>query len=556
MKITGRFKRGIQLVSIIFVVSLCILHGFYILTPTSLPQKQSGNEAFSKTMEHLRVIAKEPHPTGTPANEEVRHYLTDQFDKLQVAYESISFTLGGMTYVNYLIKIDASATEDGVMFVSHYDSVSAGPGAADDGISVASMLTVMEEIMNGQAIKNDMYFLFTDGEELGLIGADYFIKEYGGDYIDKIKLVINLEARGNQGALFMFETSSNNYSIAKMLQKAVPSGSTPFSFAAALYKKMPNDTDLTRFLEAGFQGMNFAVVRGGECYHTVQDNVDNLNKGTAYMYYATVSELASYLGSSDLHELSREKEGVYFPVTKGKFFVCTESTMYLFSLFSLCIFIITAIYGIVKRRVRFDKLILSFSAFGIFLVSSYGLLLLIQKTNGIVLHTYVLQMILMGLLGLFIYIVAKKHLRIQEHLILWGSLFSVLGILSYILFPAFVYMLSVILFIITLLLLATVVYRGKITKWLVPVLAGILCLVCTILYIPVLIAVYDSILYVLSVNITGLVLGIAETMLYSLCIGCLLLSFKVNTVSTTKASRRQSINSLFRQLLQYVKKQN
>ena len=553
MRITGRVKTGIQLVSIIFVVSLCILHGFYILTPTTLPQKQSVNEAFSKTMEHLRMIAKEPHPTGTTANEEVRHYLTDHFDRLQLSYESISFTLDGMTYVNYLVKMDAPATEDGVMLVSHYDSVSAGPGAADDGISVASMLTVMENIVNGQANINDMYFLFTDGEELGLLGADYFIKGYGEDYIDKIKLVINLEARGNRGALFMFETSSNNYNIAKMLQKAVPSGSTPFSFAAALYKTMPNDTDLTRFLEAGFQGMNFAVVRGGECYHTEQDNVDNLSRDTAYMYYATVSELSSYLGSIDLHELSREKEGVYFPVTKGKFFVCKESTMYLFSIFSLCIFIITVIFGIVKRRVRFDKLILSFSAFGIFLVASYGLLLLIQKINGKVLHTYVFQMIFVGLLGLLIYIVAKKHLRIQEHLILWGSLFSILGILSYILFPAFVYMISIILFIITLLLLTTVVYRGKGTKWLVPILAGILCLVCTILYVPVLIAVYDSLLYVLSVNITGLVLGITETMLYSLCIGCLLLSFKVNTASTTKTSPRKSVNSLFRQLLHYVK---
>ncbi|HKM33849.1 MAG TPA: M28 family peptidase [Lachnospiraceae bacterium] len=567
MKISGSVKKGVQVIGVILFITLCILLGISILKPTTLPEKQSIQDAFAKTMEHLRVVAKEPHPTGSLANQEVRKYLVDQFDRIQVTYENISFQLDGETYVDYLVKLDAPATDDGVMFVSHYDSVDTGPGATDDGISVASMLTVLEETIKRQNYTKDIYFLFTDGEELGLIGANYFVSEYKEKYIDKLKFVVNLEARGNQGPLFMFETTKNNYNIAKMLQKAVTSGSTPFSFAAAMYKRMPNDTDLTEFLEAGFSGMNFAVVEGGEYYHDKEDTPDNLNEDTAYMYYSTVSELASYLEDMDLEQLNAEEEGVYFPIAKGKFFLCTENSMSVFSIFSICLFIIIVAIAIGKRRVKLGKTVLSFSALGICLAASYGVLLVInmifykilesgnksvQELALLCHNTYLLQMILTIVLCLLVFLVAQKHLRLQEHLLFYGSLFLVFSIVSFIVFPAITYMFSIVLFIISVLLFFTVIYRGELTKWLVPMLAGVLCLICAILYIPTFITIYQSILMYLMVTVAGSVLGIVEIVMFFLCFGTLLQSLKVRPISERRI-RGQGYKSLIRKLLKSLK---
>lgn len=569
MKFGGRIKKGIQIICVIMVLLLCILHGFYILKPTSLPEEQSVKAAFSKTMEHLNVIAKEPHPTGSLANQEVRKYLVEQFDKMQVTYEDMSFQIGSKTYVDYLIKLDAPSTEEGVMFVSHYDSVQTGPGAGDDGISVASMLTVLEETVNRQNYQNDIYFLFTDGEELGLIGANYFVSEYKEEYIDKLKFVVNLEARGNQGSLLMFETSDHNYNIAKMLKQAVPSGSTPFSFAAAMYKRMPNDTDLTEFLEAGFSGMNFAVVEGGENYHEKEDNPDNLNKDTAYMYYSTVSELASYLEVMDLEQLYSDNEGVYFPIASGKFYLCTESSMNIFSIFSICLFVIIVAIGIRKRRVKWDKTILSISTFGIYLAASYGVLLVInlvynrimesghrsvQKLALINQNTYLIQMILLTILGILLHLVAQKHLRFQEHLLFYGGIFMLFSVVSLIVFPAITYLFSMILFTISILLFFTVIYRGMITKWLVPVLAGVLCLICAVLYIPSFITIYQSILVFMRVTVAGVILGIVETVMIGLCIGCMLQSLQVRPISARRI-RSQGYKPLIRRLLKGLKEE-
>lgn len=165
-------------------------------------------------------------------------------------------------------------------------------------------------------LKNDIYFLFTDAEEIYLWGADTFVKD-NPDMINNIDLVINLEARGNSGTLLMFQTSDRNMGLAKALDKAV-SHNTMFSFITAIYKTMPNDTDLTRFLDTGYPGMNFAMVGGSENYHQNTDNYKNLDRDSAYMYFKTTTGLADYLSTVDLNTLESKEDAVYFPFLKGK----------------------------------------------------------------------------------------------------------------------------------------------------------------------------------------------------------------------------------------------
>ena len=52
------------------------------------------------------------------------------------------------------------------------------------------------------------------------------------------------------------------------------------SAAEAVYRRMPNETDLTVFLDAGMAGMNFAAAGGITRYHTALDNADLLDQRT------------------------------------------------------------------------------------------------------------------------------------------------------------------------------------------------------------------------------------------------------------------------------------
>lgn len=526
-----------KLLIVFAVIGFSIFYGFWILKPTSVTKDPDKADAYEQTMEHLNHIAAEIHPSGSEAIKEVREYLTEQFEQMDVSYEEFEFSTLMKKFKNYLVKIDAPDTDNGIMFVSHYDSTSRGPGAGDDGIAVASMLTVIGEVAERQEYTNDMYFLFTDGEELNLLGAADFLNTRNDTYKDLIKFVINVEARGNAGPLLMFETSDNNYSMVKMLKRAAKSGSTPFSFAAAVYKQMPNDTDFTEFLQRDYAGMNFAVVGGGENYHSKFDTVENLDKDTAYMYYSTISDLADYLESYDTDQLSASEDGVYFPVVKGRFVLFHESFMNAFSVITMLLFIAVLILSVRRRQVQGRKVVASGVvfitmngiAFGIaFLLNVIGRLVFLntkrdyQTLVGIRETIYVIQLGIMVLLVILLFQVLRKLLgSLADHLCLYGTLFFLLSGAIFIYFRPITYLFSIVLFLITLLLAANL-FNEKKGKTVRLIIAIVLCLVVGILFLPMVIIVYQGLLLSYEINITGTVFGVVEVLLLSLCVGAVM----------------------------------
>ena len=61
--------------------------------------------------------------------------------------------------------------------MAHYDSVAAGPGISDDLAGVAAWLEVARALGHGPAPSRDVLFLFADGEEMGLLGAETSARE-------------------------------------------------------------------------------------------------------------------------------------------------------------------------------------------------------------------------------------------------------------------------------------------------------------------------------------------------------------------------------------------
>ena len=61
-----------------------------------------------------------------------------------------------------------------LLLATHHDSTFAGPGAADAGIGVATLLETAAAI-RGRTLRRPVSFLFNDGEEMGLIGARAFV---------------------------------------------------------------------------------------------------------------------------------------------------------------------------------------------------------------------------------------------------------------------------------------------------------------------------------------------------------------------------------------------
>jgi hypothetical protein len=73
--------------------------------PTKYSSLRAAHEfSAERAFEHLKVIAKEPHPTGSVANMRARDYLVDQLKSLglepqiQKAVAATSWDIGGAPY--------------------------------------------------------------------------------------------------------------------------------------------------------------------------------------------------------------------------------------------------------------------------------------------------------------------------------------------------------------------------------------------------------------------------------------------------------------------------
>ncbi len=218
----------------------------------------------------------EPHPIGTDANARVRARLVEAFARLgYVTDVQETFACSGTDRACGLVQ-NVIARQPGppsgpvVLLVSHYDSVAAGPGASDAGVSVAAILEAARALATDSDRRNAVAFLVTDGEEAGLLGASGFVA--GHPLFREVGAVVNLEARGTSGPSVMFETSSDNAWLIALLSRSLrrPMASSLFY---PIYERLPNDTDLTVFKEAGVPGLNFAFIGDVARYHSPQDDV-------------------------------------------------------------------------------------------------------------------------------------------------------------------------------------------------------------------------------------------------------------------------------------------
>jgi hypothetical protein len=194
--------------------------------------------------------------------------------------------------------------------MAHYDSVPAGPGAGDDGQGVASILEIARALVAARP-RVGVALVLTDGEELGMLGAQLFVDKH--PLARRLRTVLNLEARGNRGPSLMFETTPNNARLVEAFGNAPRPVSS--SLFATVYRTLPNDTDLSVLARHGIEGLNFAFVGGVEHYHTSQDSLATLDlrsvqaQGAAAL--ATLRELTQ-------HETEAPRsEAVFFDLLSG-----------------------------------------------------------------------------------------------------------------------------------------------------------------------------------------------------------------------------------------------
>ncbi|TCP58077.1 peptidase M28-like protein [Tumebacillus sp. BK434] len=310
---------------VLLILSLATFLGLnQVSAPDVLPADGPADQfSAERAVKHVEQIAKVPHPTGSKEAAEARDYLLGELKALGLdgqvqEADSARFTHGTVYsghIQNVIGRLKGSA--DGgkaILIAAHYDSVPTAPGASDDGAAVGAMLETLRALKEGPQLKHDVIFLFTDGEEAGLLGANAFVKEH--PWAKDVGLVLNFEARGYKGPAFMFETSDGNGWVMNEFTKAAEHP-VANSMLYDMYKLLPNDTDLTVFKGAGMSGLNFAYAIGLNAYHNRIDTVETMDPESLQHHGSYMLSLTKHFGMLDsLDAAAGDRNQVYFNLFK------------------------------------------------------------------------------------------------------------------------------------------------------------------------------------------------------------------------------------------------
>lgn len=286
-----------------------------VRTPAATPVSAPADVfAADRAMRHVREIALRPHPSGGEDHPRVRAYLASEIAALGITPEVQEVTGVGTRYAvvgrvrNILARLPG--TQPGgpsVLLMAHYDGVPASPGAADDGSGSAVLLETLRALRAGDPRTHDVIALFTDGEEAGLLGAAAFAREH--PWAKDVAVTLNFEARGTRGPSLMFETGTGNLDVVRVLRSV--GGGRATSLSTAVYRALPNDTDLSEIAVLDQPAMNFAFIRGADRYHTAEDDVVHLDPGSVQHHGNQALGLARAFANGPLPR-PRTSDAVFF----------------------------------------------------------------------------------------------------------------------------------------------------------------------------------------------------------------------------------------------------
>jgi hypothetical protein len=330
------------------IISLIIVHTTLPTLPKKFPKGINITEAWLD----LQELTASHHPYNSHSNDQVRDWLLRRIESIlgeqemadpgdteprvhvfsdlssNLTFSSPGSVAGAGTSVyfegtNIIVYIRGSEDGDdnwwkdprgkpnnngGVLVNAHYDSVSTGFGATDDGVGVVSILQLIRYYTTpGNTLKKGLVALFNNGEEDFLNGARAFSQHPLSRFPHTF---LNLEGAGAGGKAVLFRSSDTEVTRAYK--------SSPYPFGSVItadgFKRrlVRSETDYVVFEgELGLRGLDVAFFEPRSRYHTGEDDARHTSKESLWHMLSAALETTKSLTS----DMSSTFVGV--PSTKG-----------------------------------------------------------------------------------------------------------------------------------------------------------------------------------------------------------------------------------------------
>jgi hypothetical protein len=242
----------------------------------------------------------------------------------------------------------------GVLVNAHYDSVSTGFGATDDGVGVVSILQLLKYYTTpGNAPKHGLVLLLNNGEEDFLNGARVFSQHPLAKFTSTF---LNLEGAGAGGKAILFRSTDTEVTRA-YAKSEYPTGTvlTGNGFERGLIR---SQTDYVIFNGVmGMRGLDVAFMEPRARYHTNQDDARHTGRHSLWHMLSAALTTTQRLTATGMTDESKETDGVWFDLLGRVFAVFQLHTLFALSVTALTVFpvVLIAMLAIVYQQ---DKLYL------------------------------------------------------------------------------------------------------------------------------------------------------------------------------------------------------
>jgi hypothetical protein len=380
----SRWRGPVTLLAMVALAwTASIRTGIPQVTPADAP-----DSVFSaaRAMSVVGEIVRAPRPTGSPEHARVRGELVARLAALGLDPEVQTGTalLEGAGFAraatvrNVVARMPGTDPTGAVLVTAHYDGTELSPGAGDDASGLATILEAVRAVRAGTPLRNDVIVLFTDAEEIGLLGAEAFVRDH--PWLADVQVVVSFEMRGSGGPSILFETADDNGIVVRALRDATPAAFGT-SMGDEFFRHMPHGTDFTVFERAGKQGLNFAAIDNAAVYHTSRDIPSELSDRTVQHHGEHALGALRAFGAADLGEV-RAPDVVYFSLPVIGFVAYPASWVLLLSGL-LVVLAIGVFFVAIRAGARPTAVIAGFGASLIAVSLGYGAAyLLIEQSYG------------------------------------------------------------------------------------------------------------------------------------------------------------------------------
>jgi hypothetical protein len=259
----------------------------WMLQP-SKADADTGPFKFNVMREHVQNLSRANRALGGPGHLEAIAYIKRQlnvpgiteFSQSTMALSASLANHYGANVNNLAFRVHGRTNGPALLLVTHYDSVSNSPGAADAASGVAVIIEVARALMNKGEPERDVIFLLTDSEEAGLLGMTAFMNDH--PWRQDVGFALNLDARGIGGPVGIFEHVGN------IDQRALVKFPYPNfnSLLSLLSQFIPNATDHLILRMHQIPSLNLAFGDGLYAYHSSMDTFEHL-EATSLLHMAS-----------------------------------------------------------------------------------------------------------------------------------------------------------------------------------------------------------------------------------------------------------------------------